>query len=279
MTGAYLGIAAALSGILYAFVKFLTMASFRRLRGRVASCQTEVQRSQQRIQILEERLQFERTKKRGTERETREARKAAGEILNELKSSLPKALGSELEECCTLARVAEFEDRRMLHELKVTDKIAGALQSHSLLLIEFLSEEEEDRAMMTGILTEIIERQEINYSNPERSMLVCSFDTPQAAVELVREYIQQVPDNRRDSVRASLSAGVDMEDERTDITQLFSRVLQSNRNLLSRTATGTMIMNGSAYDRLEGDNLDVVLFEKDESLYVLDWRDADEGRS
>ena len=279
MTGAYLGIAAALSGILYVFVKFLTMASFRRLRSSVASCQTEVQRSEQRIQILEERLQFERTKKRGSERETREARKAAGEILNELKSSLPKTLGSELEECCTLARVAEFEDRRMLHELKVTDKIVGALQSHSLLLIEFLSEEEEDRAMMTGILTEIIERQEINYSNPERSMLVCSFDAPQAALELVREYIQQVPDNRRDSVRSSLSAGVDMEDERTDITQLFSRVLQSNRNLLNRTATGTMIMNGPAYDRLEGDNLDVVLFEKDELLYVLDWKDADEGSS
>ena len=271
----YLGIAAALSGIVYAFVKFLTMASFRRLRSRVASCQTEVHRSEQRIQILEQRLEFERTKKRGLERETREARKAAGEIHTELRSSLPKALGSELEECCTLARVSEFEDRRMLHELKVNDKIAGALQAHSLLLIEFLSEEESDRAMMTGILTDIIERQEINYSNPERSMLLCSFDAPQPALELVREYIQQVPDSRRDSVRSSLSAGVDMEDERTDITQLFARVLQGNRNLLSRTAAGTMIMNGSAYDRLEGDNRDVVLFEKDELLYVLDWNEAD----
>ena len=270
----YLGIAAALSGIVYAFVKFLTMAGFRRLRSRVASCQTEVMRSEHRIQILEERLTFERTKKRGLQRETREARKAAGEILTELKSSLPKAFAAGLEECCKLARVAEFEDRRMLHELKVTDKIAGALQSHSLLLIEFLSEEESDRVMMTGILTDLIERQEINYSSPNRSMLLCSFDAPQTAVELVREYVERLPDSRRDAVRSSLSAGVDMEDDGTDIARLFARVLQSNRNLLSRAAAGTLIMNGSAYDLL-ADNREIVLFEKDELLYVFDWKEAD----
>jgi hypothetical protein len=271
----YLGIAAALSGIVYAFVKFLTMTSFRRLRSRVATCQTEVQRSEQRVQILEERLQFEGTKKRGLQRETREARKAAGEIFTELKSSLPNTFGPGLEECCNLARVTEFEDRRMLHDLKVTDKIAGALQSHSLLLFEFLGEEESDRAMLTGILTELIERQEVNYSNPERAMLLCSFDAPQPALELVREYVQQVPESGRSSIRSSLSAGVDMEDERTDVSQLFARVLQSNRNLVDRTAAGTLIMNGSAYDHLEGDNKDVVLFEKDELLYVLDWQAAD----
>ena len=270
----FLGISAALSGIIYAFVKFLTMARVKRLRGQVTIYQNEVQRSKQRAKAMEERLQFERNRKRVLERTTRDARETTEKIYNELRKSLPKSLSGDLEECFNLARASELEERRMLHDLKFSDKIADSLETHSLLLFEFLSDEESYLAMLVNIFSEIMDCKGVNYSNANTTMLLCSFDSPQEAIELIREYLQQIPNTRFDQLRASLSAGVDVEDECTDITQLFASALQNNRNLLKRTPHGTLIMNGSAYENLESNKENAMELEKDEQLYVLDLKDS-----
>ena len=117
----WLGFSAAFIGMFYALVKFLTVYQLRRLNNDFISAQHELQKTQQRLGKLDEKLKIEHSKKRTIEREIKDLQKRNDQLYARLSANLPKGVLSQLERCRALVAENTVREYKMLHDLQLKD--------------------------------------------------------------------------------------------------------------------------------------------------------------
>jgi len=272
----WLGFSAAFIGIFYAVVKFLTMFRLRHLGENLHKVQHEVQKAQQRLESLTEKLKLEQSKKRTLERETAELRKTTQQLYARLQAVLPAALHPQLERCRTLYVEPVGDEFKLLHELDLVDEISKALGPFSLLVLQFPGDEEIDSTIAIGQLTQELVDGGVHYRGPEEGVFICFFAQPATAVDFLRQFVQEAPAEQVAAVRGGLHSGVEITEEKGEITHLLVHSLQRARQLLERAPAGTLVISAEAYQSLEVKD-GIRSFDEEAQLYALSWLQEREG--
>ena len=265
-----LGILAGATGIIYALVKFLTTLRLRHLRETRAKTQHDLQKARKRIEVLEGKLQVERSKKNRLRQETIELRAITGDLRDRLRGELPQNLQPGLEKCLVLAPEADPGVSRLLHDLKLADSVAKALDSLSLLVVEFLSEDQSARMALVGQFVQLLEKAEIHFHSPDQASVVCVFEQPDRAVDLVRTFVHNTPGDRKVPIRGGLYTGMHITDEDGAISRFLAQHLQRAQKLAERAIPAALLMNEKAYQGL-GNQEDIHLFDEVMLIYELSW--------
>ena len=271
-----LGILAGATGIVYALVKFLTTLRLRHLRETRAKAQHDLQKARKRIEVLEGKLQVERSKKNLLRQETIELRAVTGDLRDRLRGELPQDFLPRLEKCLVLAPEADLGVSRLLHDLKLTDRIAKGLDFLSLLVVEFLSEDQPARMAAVGQFVQLLEKAEIHFHSPDQASVVCVLEQPDQAVDLVRGFVRDTPEDRDVPIRGGLYTGMHITDDDGAISRFLAQHLQRARKLAERAIPAALLMNEKAYQGL-GNQEGVHLFDEVMLIYELSWTPRKKG--
>jgi hypothetical protein len=271
-----LGIFAAISGIIYALAKFLTTLRVRRLREALNKAQHDQQRAQQLVDVLDDKKKVERNKKSTLRKDASKARVSTEELYSRLQAELPPTYHPRLAECLTQNPQADPSLLRVLHELKLTDKITAALDSLSLLIVEFLSTDPSVRSISLGQFAQLLEQAKIRFHAPDQATLVCLFDRPLDALELMRQFGRDLPADLLPPVRAGLYTGVHITEDSGEIARFLAQHLQLAQKLSSRAPVFTLLLNENAYQSLENQD-DIQLFDRTALLYKFSLKQQKEG--
>lgn len=266
----WLGFAAAFIGIFYALGKFLTALQIRRLREDLLQGQHEVQKRQQRLEGLAERLGLQQSKKRALQREVEELRHLTEKLYTRLQAVLPPTLLPQLEECRTLHAEPSSEELKLLRELALVDEINRALTPLSLLLVHLSEEQEVESVLAIAHLTQLLSDAGVHFQGPRQGVFISFFPHPAAAVNLMRRFLQEEPNQRAATLRAGLQAGIEITGEADEVHCLLARHLLRARKLLEQAPAGTLLMNAEAYRTLE-DRQGIELFDATAQVYALTW--------
>ena len=242
----WLGFSAAFIGMFYALVKFLTVYQLRRLNNDFISAQHELQKTQQRLGKLDEKLKIEHSKKRTIEREIKDLQKRNDQLYARLSANLPKGVLSQLERCRALVAENTVREYKMLHDLQLIDRISEVLEPMSLLIVRFAPSEA--GAETVAPLIDALETASMDYHGPTEGELVSYAANPHAALDLWQAYRPQI--QGEDLPCAVLYAGVQLTEEKSEINRLFARNLQQAAKLLDQAPAGGLLLNEAAFDEL-----------------------------
>ena len=247
----WLGFSAAFIGMFYALIKFLVVYQLRRLNNSTLSAQHELQKTQQRLDALDEKLKIEQSKKRTIEREIKGLGKSNDQLYARLQANLPKGVLSQLERCRALRAENTVREYKMLHDLQLMDRVSEVLEPLSLLLIRFPQGEQGEQAVAIGALIDALEAGGMSYHGPEEGQLVSYAANPQTALELWQTYRQKI--QAETAPCAVLYAGVQLTEEKSEINRLFARNLQQAAKLLTKAPAGSLLLNEAAHDELNAE--------------------------
>ncbi|MEE3259779.1 MAG: hypothetical protein VX293_11270 [Candidatus Latescibacterota bacterium] len=242
----WLGFSAAFIGMFYALVKFLTFYQLRQLNNTLISSQHESQKTQQRLEQLNEKLKIEHSKKRTIEHEIKDLAKRNDQLHARLQADLPKGILPQLKRCRALVAENTVREYKMLHDLQLIDRVSEALEPRSLLLVRFPPDEA--GAEVVAPLVEALKIAEMSYHGPTESELVSYAANPHAALDLWQAYRPQIQGEALPC--AVLYAGVQLTEEKSEINRLFARNLQQAAKLLDQAPAGDLLLNEAAYDEL-----------------------------
>ena len=262
-----LGFSAAFISILYALVKFLTVLRLRRLRSDLLQAQREVQKGQQRLETLTEKLNLEQSKKRTLQNETTELRKTKQRLHARLQALLPDPLQPQLEKCLSLYAEPTSGELKLLQDLELVAEITRALGPLSLLMVHLPEEDGAQPATLTRLI-QLLTAAEVRFHGPEDEQVTCFFTQPSAAFELFCQFLQETPDGYAQSVRGGLQSGLEIADEENEINRLLARNLKRTRRLLEEAPAGSLLMNEEAYHSLE-DRDGIEPFDANNQLYAF----------
>ena len=244
----WLGFSAAFIGMFYALIKFLVVYQIRRLNNNTISAQHELQKTQQRLDALDEKLKIEQSKKRTIEREIKALSKRNGQLYARLQANLPKGVLPQLERCQALRAENTVREYKMLHDLQLMDRVSEVLEPLSLLLVRFPDGEEDETAVAVAALIDALESNNMGHYGPEEGQLVSYAATPQAACQLWQSYRQKISDATAPC--AVLYAGIQLTEEKSEVNRLFARNLQQAAKLLVEAPAGGLLLNEAAFDEL-----------------------------
>ncbi len=247
----WLGFTAAFIGMIYALLKFLTVFRLRQLRERIFVTRHEIERNQQRIDKLEEKLQIEQSKRRTTQRDVEKMQKTNSRLHARLQAVMPQAMLTQLERCMALrTEEGEVRDYKLLDELDLLEHVGHALEPLSLLVLRFPDLEESELAVALGQCTRLLEASNTAHHGPVEGEMVCYFTRPIDALKIWSQLHGDLPAETLGLPRAVLYAGVELSAERNELRRLFARNLQKARNALAQTPEMGLILNQEAYETL-----------------------------
>jgi len=270
----WLGFSAAFIGILYALLKFLTVHRVKHLKEELIQVHHEVQKTNQRLEFLREKLGIAQSKKRTLDRETAHLREVVEKLHARLQSVLPQAMLPQLERCRTLHTAPSSSELQLLQELDLSAAVSRALGPLSLLILQLPARGDADQNPDAARLTQQLNGAKVHFHAARDGLFSCVFSSPQAALDLLVSFFAELPAERAAEARGSLHAGLELIDEKDAIKRLFARNLQRTRQLLERAPAGGLLMNEEAFEDLEKRD-DVQLFDDDDRTYVFCWAPHD----
>jgi hypothetical protein len=261
-----LGIMAAISGIVYAVAKFLTTLRIRRLRLALTRVQGDVQQSQQLLEVLDGKRKVESSKRKTMRNDTSTLRDQNDAIHSRLRADLSADFLPRIDLCMEQDTKGETNQASILRELKLADQITAALDSMSLLIVEFTSGDTSETAVSLGQFAQLLEASKVNFNAPDSATVIATFDNPTKAFELLKEYGSRNPADHPLSIRGSLYTGVQITEEAGDLNRFLSQHLQVAQKLSVRAAVGTILLNENAYQGLAS-KAEVKVFDQSALLY------------
>ena len=274
----WLGFSAAFIGILYALLKFLTIHRVRRLKEELIQVHHEVQKTNQRLEFLREKLGIAQSKKRTLDRETAHLREVVEKLHARLQSVLPQAMLPQLERCQTLHTAPSSNELQLLQELDLSEAVSRALGPLSLLILQLPARGDADQNPDAARLIQQLNGAKVHFHATRDGLFSCVFPNPQVALDLLTAFFVELPPERTAEARGSLHAGLELTDEKDAIKRLFARNLQRTKQLLERAPAGALLMNEEAYEDLEKRDA-VQLFDDDDRTYVFCWTPNDGEKS
>ena len=261
-----LGIMAAISGIVYAVAKFLTTLRIRRLRLALTRVQGDVQQSQQLLEVLDDKRKVESSKRKNMRNDTSTLRDQNEAFHSRLRADLSADFLPRIDLCMEQDTKGETNQASILRELKLADQITAALDSMSLLIVEFTSGDTSETAVSLGQFAQLLEASKVNFNAPDSATVIATFDNPTKAFELLKEYGSHNPADHPLSIRGSLYTGVQITEEAGDLNRFLSQHLQVAQKLSVRAAVGTILLNENAYQGLAS-KAEVKVFDQSALLY------------
>jgi hypothetical protein len=270
----WLGFSAAFIGVLYALLKFLTVHRVRHLKEERIQVRHEVQKTDQRLEFLREKLGIAQSKKRTLDRETAHLREIVDKLHARLQSVLPQAMLPQLERCRTLHTAPSSSELQLLQELDLSEAVSRALDPLSLLILQLPTRGNADQNPDAARLTQQLSGAKIHFHATQDGLFSCVFSSPQTALDLLATFLAELPPERAAEARGSLHAGLELTDEKDAIKRLFARNLQRTKQLLERAPAGALLMNEEAFEDLEKRDV-VQLFDDDDRTYAFYWSQSD----
>ncbi len=262
----WLGIATAVTGVLFALARFVTVYWLRQLREAVLVAQHETAHNDQRLALLAERQGLQVARQRALVRRTDEMRSITERQYLRLAAMLPRSLVADLERCRTLHAEPAVRDLRLLQDLGLLARVNQALDPMSLLLLRAPADDETAQSWLTGQLAGLANRQALSYRQAEDGVVVCSLPNPDSALAVLRSLSQGETGAGAARVAAAVHAGMLIPDEAGEVHRLLARSLLHARRLLEQAAPGTALVNRAAYRALSRrDGLEP--YEPDPRLY------------
>lgn len=263
-----LGLSAAFIGIFYAFFKFGAHRYLRRLRNNISQAQHDQRRNAKRLAALEDKLKVNRSKKHSLERETQRLQHETDSLYNYLKSSLPGGLHDEVDRCRARSPEPDRNELKLLHDLKMTDHLSEALAPLSMLAIEARTEAETAKILFRDELTAFLKKKDVRFHSPQATLVICLFDHPDTALELVRQFTNQLSSDRLIPLAAGLYTGVHVSDEKGAVGRLLAGTLHHATDLKDNAPDFALVMNEKAYQTLS-DQKSIEHFNVDSLTYIV----------
>lgn len=263
-----LGLSAAVIGIFYAFFKFGAYRYMRRLRDRISQTQHDQRCNTKRLATLEDKLKVSRSKKHLLERETRRLHSETDKLYNHLKKTLPGTLQDEGDRCRARSPEPDRNELKLLRDLKLTDRLSEALAPLSMLALEARVEEETAKILFRDEWSAFLKNQDVRFHSPEETLVICLFDHPGTAIELVRQFTAQLPAVRLVPLAAGLYTGIHVGDEKGAVGRLLTGTLHHATDLKDDAPDFALVMNEKAYQPLE-DREGIEHFNVDGLTYVV----------
>jgi hypothetical protein len=262
----WLGIATAVTGVLFALARFVTVYWLRQLREAVLMAQHETAHNEQRLALLAERQGLQVARQRALVRRTEEMRAVTERQYLRLAAMLPRSLVADLERCRTLHAEPAGRDLRLLQDLGLLARVNQALDPMSLLLLRTPAEDEAAQTWLAGQLAGLANRQALSYRQSEDGVVVCSLPHPDSALSVLRGLSEGETGAGAAMVSAAVYAGMIIPDEASEVHRLLARNLLHARRLLEQAVPGTALVNRAAYRALSRrDGLEP--YEPDPRLY------------
>ena len=261
-----LGILAAASGIVYAVAKFLTALRVRRLREALVRAQNDLQKAQQLLDVLNGKQKVEHSKRKSVSKDVERLRLANEELYTRLRTELPAQYLPSLDDCMRQNAADDQAQLRVLNELKLAEKISEVLNSLSLLVVEFIADDESDRTVALGQFARSLDKERTTYHATDQSTIVCTFDAPAQALELLRDFKLETPSGRKIAIRGGLYTGVQLTGEAADLNRFLAQHLQLARKLSGRAPANVVLLNEGAFQNLDSPD-DIDVFDQTSLLY------------
>lgn len=285
-----LGFVAVFVALVFALVKFLTTVHMRRLYQQRLRTRTDLNKITQRLSSLEDSLQVERASQASTKRKIVAAIHFKESLHKRLLIELPDRLQHRLSLCIDRNPVPETTGVKLFHELNLAEKIAETLSDLSVAVFQFPTDDDAANAVLKGEFIRALEKAHLRYapgSSVRRSapdlpadldFVVCVFDGPAAALDMLCQFIEDLSDERVTQIHGALVSGIGgtADDDPEGIVGRFARSLDRCQELAESAPPATLLFNEVAYDSLL-DRQGVKSFSApDGGLFAFSWKGPSE---
>ena len=274
----WLGVIAIIVAISFALIKFLTTVHMRRLREQRLRLHNTLTKSNHRFSALEGKREVEKSTNGAVEQKLKTASRFKDDLYQRLLVELPDRLQGDLRACINRNPIPESRGVKLFHQLKLPEKITDALGAVSVAVLELPADDESTTTVLKGELIQALEKGEISYSvesTEDASCVICAFDTPEAGLTLVRNFVGELSPERAEQLRGALTSGAgtvsDPGDDGGDVSRLFARALDDTQHLAETAPRATLLLNEAAYEGVKKNRRGVKLFSKAEKLYAFTW--------
>ena len=281
------GIVAVFVVLGFALVKFLATVHMRHLMQRRLRMHNDLQKITKRLSSVEGNLQVERSSQTKASQQIVAAKRLNAGLHQRLLLELPDRLQSTLRLCIDRNPVPETTGVKLFHELNLGEKIAESLSDLSVAVFKFPTDDAAASAVLKGEFIQALEKTDVRYSTGDSSLgldsgpgekpadfdfVVCAFNGPVAALDLLRRFIEDLGDDRVTQVHGALVSGIEaVADNSEGVIGRFARSLERSQKLAGAAPPGTLLLNEAAYDRLR-DYKGVHLLSASEGLFAFSWR-------
>ena len=274
----WLGLSAMLTALSFALVKFLTALHMRRMEDDRVRLQYELKRGRQLVDSLQGKWQISQANLGSAQSKVETARRFRDDLRRRLTMELPTEMQTQLDQCLSRHPVPEPRGMKIFHQLHISDRIAAALGAVSIIVLDLPDDGGPAQATLIGELVQVMENGGVSYTRTERrdeddaERIVCGFDSPDAAMHMVRELARVSSAERLVHLRGILMSAVSVSDDEGDnLTLSFARSLDLAQHLLTSATMGTLLLNEPAFAALS-DRTGIEEFSPAEKLYAYDWR-------
>ena len=274
MSSSLLGLLAGVSALAYAFVRFAAALYVQRLKEKLLQAHHDWQQSRRHLEILEGKLLVAHSRKAEEQQRLLAAHRQRDKLYARLRLELPSARHAELEKCLAAPDKAAPEEGAVLHQLGLDDRIARVLSELTFLIVE--SRAADPAEDLLPELAKSLEAAGCRFYGPEKNLLICAFEQPEAGFEQFRAFIHGAAPEKAARLRAALYTGCRPAGQEGDFSGVFSHLLQQARQLLSRAPAGALLLDEPAYRNLEQQH-NATLFDQVEQLHVFAWSPAGAG--
>lgn len=242
-----LGFAAVIIALGFVLVKFLATVHMRRLKQQHLRTRADLQKITQRLTSVEGSLQVERATQASNKRKIVAAARFKESMHQRLLVELPDRLQDCLSLCIDHNPVPESTGTRLFDELNLGDMIAESLNDLSVAVFAFPTDAAAANAIVKGEFIQAVEKADVSYSagssgNRDTAgtgrpagldFVICAFDSPAAALDMLCQFIESLNDERVTQVRGALISGLSGsgDDDREGLIGRYARALDQCQEL------------------------------------------------